>query len=109
MLAASRSQGRTGFGGSYARRKIEIESDLIRQIVAAKLQPIDQARLEFLWIERNQKRDKDNIAAGRKFILDALVQAGIIPGDGWRHVAGFTDEFGISSECPGIKVVLRRV
>ena len=49
--------------------------------------------IHFRWIEKNKRRDCDNIAAGKKFILDAMVKAGILKDDGRKYVKGFTDEF----------------
>ena len=55
--------------------------------------------LVFRWYETNKKRDLDNIAFAKKFILDALVKNGIIKTDGWKGVAGFTDEFYIDDRA----------
>lgn len=48
-------------------------------------------RIHFLWHEKNQKRDLDNIAFAKKFILDAMQEVGIIPNDNPRYIKGFTD------------------
>ena len=47
----------------------------------------------FTWIEENKRRDLDNISFAKKFILDALVQAGILQDDNRRIVTNFIDEF----------------
>lgn len=47
----------------------------------------------FTWIEENKKRDLDNICFAKKFILDALVQAGILQDDNRKIVTNFTDRF----------------
>jgi len=62
--------------------------------------------VEFAWFEPNMRRDKDNIAFAKKFILDALVSQGIIAGDGWKHVVGFTDTFAVDKDDPRIVVTL---
>lgn len=61
--------------------------------------------IHFRWIERNRRRDADNIAAGKKFILDAMVKAGKLKDDGRRYVLGFTDEF----ECGNQQMVIMDV
>ncbi len=39
--------------------------------------------MEYLWVEPNRRRDKDNISSfGRKVIQDALVQYGVLKDDG---------------------------
>lgn len=49
--------------------------------------------LTFTWVCNNKKKDPDNIAFAKKFILDGLVRAKIIPNDGWNNIIGFKDEF----------------
>ena len=43
---------------------------------------------------------------GRKVIQDAIVQAGILPDDGWKYIKGFTDEFYVDKEYPRIEVTI---
>jgi hypothetical protein len=46
------------------------------------------AKVHFELVEPDRKRDPDNIAAGAaKLILDGLVKAGVLEGDGWAHIA----------------------
>lgn len=47
----------------------------------------------FTWIEENKKRDLDNICFAKKFILDALVEAGVLKNDNRKIVTNFTDSF----------------
>lgn len=47
----------------------------------------------FTWIEENKRRDLDNICFAKKFILDALVQAGVLKDDNRKIVINFTDSF----------------
>ena len=49
--------------------------------------------VHFHWIEGNRKRDLDNVAFGKKFILDALVKAGKLKDDNRNCVTGFIDTF----------------
>lgn len=63
----------------------------------------------FRWVEKNKRRDHDNVAFAKKFILDALVKAGILKGDGWKHVTGFLDTFDIDEENPGVEVCIVEV
>lgn len=48
--------------------------------------------VEFHWVEINKKRDPDNFVFAKKFILDGMVKAGLIPNDGWSNIAGFGKE-----------------
>lgn len=62
-------------------------------------------RMEYTWVERNRRRDKDNISGyGRKIIQDALVKGGYLQGDGWAHISGFSDAFAVDKGHPRIEV-----
>lgn len=65
--------------------------------------------MHYLWIERNRRRDLDNIAFAKKFIQDALVKAGILANDGWSEISHFTDDFAVDAKRPRIEVVIREV
>lgn len=57
-------------------------------------------------VEPNRKRDPDNIAAGAaKLILDGLVQAGVLEGDGWDQVTALSFSWRVGKH-PGVRVVL---
>lgn len=60
--------------------------------------------IEFTWVEKNKRKDKDNIAFAKKFILDALVKCGTIPDDKWDDVDGFFDNFEIDKDNPRVVV-----
>ena len=61
--------------------------------------------MRYLWVERSRRRDKDNVSAfGRKVIQDALVAAKVLQNDGWVHVEGFTDAFDVDKKKPRIEV-----
>lgn len=49
--------------------------------------------IRFTWVEQNNKRDLDNIAFAKKYILDAMQQAGMLENDSQKWVRGFRDEF----------------
>jgi Holliday junction resolvase RusA-like endonuclease len=66
-------------------------------------------RLKFSWYEKNKKRDLDNIAFAKKFILDALVSSQTIKSDNWSGVVGFTDEFYVDKDNPRIEVEIKEV
>ena len=63
----------------------------------------------YVWVEKNRRRDKDNVAFARKFVQDALVRCGVLRGDGWKEIAGFTDAFAVDRERPRVEVTLREV
>lgn len=62
-------------------------------------------RIHFHWIEGNKRRDLDNIAFAKKFILDALVKRGKLKDDNRRCVTAFTDTFEYGKESKVILII----
>lgn len=60
----------------------------------------------YTWVEKNRRRDRDNVAFARKFVQDALVRCGVLRGDGWKEIAGFTDTFMVDRDRPRVEVTL---
>ena len=58
------------------------------------------------WFCPNKRRDPDNIAAAKKFILDGLQVAGVLKNDGWGQIVGFSDNFFVDKKDPGVEIVL---
>lgn len=59
------------------------------------------------WIEPNKKRDLDNICAGIKFILDAMVSTERISNDNQKQITGIVHTFGPPDKVnPKIEVTL---
>ena len=63
-----------------------------------KIPKFGKVLLTYTWIEKNKKRDKDNIYFNQKFIQDGLVHAGVIKNDGWENVKGFKHMFEIGAD-----------
>ena len=104
MLGAARiSKGKFSM---FQVMKRDTESDLAFHLSCQDLKPVSLASLHFEWIEPNVRRDKDNIVAARKFILDAMVQYGVLKSDGWKGVEGFSDSFRVDADRPGVKVTI---
>lgn len=49
--------------------------------------------VHFTWHEKDRRRDKDNVAFAKKFVLDALQKCGVLRNDNNQVIAGFTDSF----------------
>jgi Holliday junction resolvase RusA-like endonuclease len=80
--------------------------------LAANLKPVTgPVQLVIRWCEkrkpRAKHRDPDNICAGVKFILDGLVDAKVLPDDGWDVVRELAHRF---EEGPdGVMVEIREM
>ena len=74
------------------KKKVEIEQEIGLHL--AKMprwtKPI---KIHFHWIEGNKRRDLDNIAFAKKFILDSMVKFGKLHDDNRKCVYAFTDTF----------------
>lgn len=97
-------------GASYKRR---VEETIIWYIKAAQgrgmLRPTSgRVVLHIEWHESDMRRDVDNIVFAKKFILDAMQKAGIIPNDNRKHVAGVFDEI-IDDDVDYVRVTLKEI
>lgn len=99
---------RRGAWSKYGDMKDAHSAYIVTLIRQAKLEKMDYISVSFEWVEPTRKRDKDNIAAGKKFILDAMKAAGVIANDGWKNIESLHDTFTVDRANPGVKVVLTR-
>jgi len=86
----------------YAMMKDEYTSMIAW--LAKKLPSYEKVALVITWYEPDHRRDPDNIMAGQKFILDALVHAGVIPNDSQKYVRGIVHRFKVDRKNPRIEV-----
>lgn len=67
-----------------------------------------RSKIYFTWFCKNQKKDPDNISFAQKYILDGLVKAGILQGDGWKDIRGLYHDFEIDKDEPRVEIVIYR-
>lgn len=65
---------------------------------------IPPLKVKFLWIEPDMRRDLDNICAGAKFIMDAMVEMGRIPKDSQRYVKHLYHDFAVDKVNPRVQI-----
>lgn len=97
------------YRGNTLKQKNEA---LIMGYIMEQLQGVSfsgKVHITYKWYEESRRRDLDNIAFAKKFIQDALVKSGVLAGDGWKHIGGFTDEFYIDKDNPRVEVIIREV
>lgn len=93
-----------------ASMKRGAEAVIAAYVRDAQLEPFDgKVAARFLWIEPNLRRDPDNIAFAKKFILDVLVREGVLRGDGQKFIASLQDSFDLQPKNPGVLVELEAV
>lgn len=72
----------------------------------AKLPYIPVVKFEITYFRKSRAYDPDNIAAAKKFILDGLVEAGVLENDGWKQIKGWSEDWSVDSINPRVEVVL---
>jgi len=95
------------YWGRYSDFKRQY-TELVWLYARATLKPFGEFPIDFRfdWYCSSKRKDKDNIAAGKKFILDGLKAAKIIPDDNWKHIGNFQDFFYVDRTNPRIVVVM---
>lgn len=63
-------------------------------------------QLRIVWYEANSRRDIDNVTFAKKFILDAMVEMGIIENDSQKYVSGMRDTVLVDKHFPRIEVYI---
>ena len=106
IIAAAK--GCRGRGMRYSAIKAQWTQTCALHALAAGLRRMARVQLAFRWVERDRKRNPDNIAAGHKFVLDGLVTAKILDNDGWSQIAGWSDTFEVGAK-PGVEITITEV
>jgi hypothetical protein len=82
----------------------------IRVMAACRgIKPFNKINVAIEWICKEKRKDKDNVMAGTKFILDGLVSEGVLTNDGWGQIGDITHSFYIDKLNPRINVILTEV
>ena len=106
VLAMAKMQRRNY--SPYSKQKSEL-TGIIKTIARRQFDGLLKHPVEVAikWICANRRTDPDNIAgAGKKFVLDGLIEANILDNDGWKQIVSFEDTFAVGE--PGVIVELRR-
>ena len=89
-----------------AKLKRETDAALCLVIKAAHLKPVKGLCIvHMLFCEPNKRRDVDNVESAKKFILDALVHAGVLENDNPKHVLACPAYTTYGKE-PGVTVTI---
>lgn len=91
-------------GGRMKREAQDRIGWCIRQ---ARLRPMaGKVDVRITWVEPNMRRDKDNIHCGTKFVLDALVEQGILVNDNWTYIGDLAYSYAVNRAEPKVIVEL---
>lgn len=85
---------------------------IIYQCINKKYKPIPEEMypldISFTWFIPNKKKDPDNICFSKKSILDGLVKARILTGDGQKQIKRFGGEDFIISSDTGVRIEIKK-
>lgn len=100
IIAANRSNRFTG-----AKQKRQAQARIVPFLPRPKSlrYPVN---VSIVWHEKDKRRDPDNIMAGTKFILDALVAAGVLSGDSQRYIQSITHSVRTDRKNPRVEVTI---
>lgn len=83
------------YAGAYMKEQVEKDIAYFINQLPVYTKPI---KIKFTWVEKNKRRDLDNICFSKKFILDCMQKCGRIKNDNQEWVTGFTDSFKIGED-----------
>lgn len=63
-------------------------------------------KIDFHWYTKDLKKDPDNISFAKKFILDGLVEKGVLENDTRKFIDGFSDSFYVDKINPRVELVI---
>ena len=86
------------------KRQIQHKIALVARSQHRKAHFTAPVMMSYLWVEKDRRRDYDNIAFAKKFVQDAFVQAGILDGDGQKNIVGFSDRFAVDRKNPRVEI-----
>lgn len=59
------------------------------------------------WYSKDERKDIDNVAFAKKFILDGLVLAGVIEDDSRKFVRALGDVFYVDKDNPRVEIEIQ--
>lgn len=69
--------------------------------------PRAPARVTLVWVERDRRRDQDNVRSYEKWLLDGIVAAGALGGDSPRWIEGCSrSSIEYDRDSPGVRVYI---
>ncbi len=94
----------------FAASSIKKKQTMICQVASMDMDPIEDCeypiRVEIIWYVKTKRKDGDNIAFAKKFILDGMVCSGVLKNDSMKYICSFNDRFIYSPDEPKIHVII---
>lgn len=100
------AERRNRFLGAKMKKEWTELSELHFKSMKSFTKPVN---ILFVWTEQNARRDPDNIIFAKKFILDGLKNAGIIPDDTQQWIKSIKDTWLVDKNDVGVYVEISEV
>lgn len=91
------------FSAASLKRKTQ---DYIRAFILDAPKFPGYVTVWFDWIRPDMRSDKDNVAFAKKFVLDALQEAGVITKDSWKLCTPYDRKFAVNKSNPRTVVLI---
>lgn len=92
-----------------AKQKTDIQALIRACAFRLRNKKLERVNVKVEWHEKDKRRDKDNIRAGVKFILDALQEINAIANDNWSVINEITDSYVVDKADPKVVVEITEV
>jgi Holliday junction resolvase RusA-like endonuclease len=90
-----------------ARRRKMIKLRIAQWVLYAKVPKFTgPVKIHIRWVEKDRRRDRDNIRAGSKVILDTLVKQQRIKNDSQKWLLELTDSYEVDKANPRVEVTI---
>lgn len=103
LIGANRQSKYQGAGlKKYWQHRVEM-------VIKRKARPLrEPVTITWVWVERDRRRDPDNVmAGGKKIILDALVKTKYLRNDGWGNIQPpMTDGWKVDKNHPRVELYI---
>lgn len=97
---------RNRFAGANLKKKQE---NIIGLYIQKGIRFNNPVKIIFNWYEPNRRRDIDNVSFAKKFILDSLVNKGVLINDSQRYVSQCVDNVFIDKLNPRVEIEIIEV
>lgn len=90
-----------------AKMKRDIEQTIA--LCAPNIKLTKPVTIHYKWVEKDRRRDKDNISFAKKFVQDALVKKGVLKNDGWNDIVNSFDAFEVDPKNPRVEIIIKEI
>ena len=106
MNEYSRAQRSGAKAGGEMKSQAEEDLGWIIKGQLHGLQITRPVNLIYIWVEKDTRRDKDNIRSAEKFVQDALVKMGVLKDDGWKYIRGSHSDYTTDAKNPRLELLI---